>query len=212
MSSPKKVGRITKFSPPPGTIRRSNYREKSFDSLMLDFDSRCAYSMQHSKRVGDEGLQVDHFNPRKKKDPVQEYSNLFPAIAHCNNRKEDFWPDTMEEYDKGKRILNPRKEQDYDEQLVEVKETGELIGLTTAARFHILKLDLNVQFLCDERHDRTNHALLTGELGTLSSALPTNVSALASNLATETSFMIPPIKLATTSQIAAAKELGLIRS
>jgi hypothetical protein len=172
---------------------------------MIDFDFRCAYSMQHSKRVGDDGLQVDHFNPTKKNDPIQEYTNLFPAIVHCNNRKSEYWPKTIAEYDAGKRILNPRRELDYNEQLVEIRETGELIGLTAAARFHILKLDLNVPFLSNERRNRTQHLELTDAIDKDSSVLPRRVADLSTNLKEETNFMIPPVRSATASEIMVAR-------
>ena len=200
MHSGSSSGRITTITKPSGTLRRQNLRDRAYDSLMVDFESRCAYCLQHAKRVGI--FEIDHFNPTKKNDPIQEYANLFPSIRHCNNRKLAFWPRSQAERNTGKRLLNPRKEQDYNVQLLEIRATGELIGTTPAARFHIWKLDLNAPFLCKERRDSTELRALTTVVGRMSGLEP-DVAQINNNVGTSAGFMISPIRYATSSEIEA---------
>jgi len=110
--------------------------------------------MQHEARSGP--LEVDHFDPRKKKLVNQEYENLFPASRQCNGKKRDRWP-TEEELRSGCRFLNPCEEMDYGEQIVEDARTHELIGLTIAARWHIRVCGLNAPLLVQERRKRASH-------------------------------------------------------
>jgi hypothetical protein len=107
---------------------------KAIDDLMVDFDGRCAYSMQHHSRAGK--LEVDHFDPRLKKDLWHHCDNLFPASRHCNGIKGDTWP-TKHEEQEGCRFLNPCLEQDYGEQIFERPDNHLLVGTTPAARWHI---------------------------------------------------------------------------
>ena len=122
--------------------------------LMRDFDGRCAYSMQHNKRCGQ--LEVDHFDPRRKKDLIQDYNNLFPASRHCNRKKSNTWP-TREELVAGCRFLNPCEEVDYGEQIFEDLDTHRLVGTTPAAIWHIRVCGLNADHLVYERRRREEH-------------------------------------------------------
>jgi len=80
---------------------------------MLDFEERCAYSMQHTYRAGGATcMEVDHFDPRKKLDEIQKYPNLFLATRHCNGAKRDRWPNNHERK-LGVRFLNCCSEVDY---------------------------------------------------------------------------------------------------
>ena len=128
MSSSKKP-RIKRGQPPKKRIKRRNYRD-ALTELIRDFEARCAYSMQHQSRGG--RLEVDHFDPRRKKDLIQSYANLFPASRHCNGKKSDTWPNKAERA-AGCRFLNPCEEMDYDEQIFEDPTTHELVGVTPAA-------------------------------------------------------------------------------
>lgn len=110
--------------------------------------------MQHQTRSGP--LEVDHFDPRQKKDLIQRFENLFPASRHCNGKKSDTWP-TKAELAAGCRFLNPCKEMDYGEQIFEHPRTHELVGVTTAARWHIRVCGLNADHLVQERRRRTEH-------------------------------------------------------
>lgn len=121
---------------------------------MRDFGGRCAYSMQHSSRAGK--LEVDHFDPRRKKDLIQEYRNLFPASRHCNGKKSDTWPNKAEAA-AGCRFLNPCEEMDYGEQIFEDVATHRLVGTTPAAVWHIRMCGLNADHLVDERRRRARH-------------------------------------------------------
>lgn len=101
--------------------------------------------------------EVDHFDPRKKQDKIQQYSNLFPADRRCNRAKGAQWP-TDEEQKLGIRFLNCCEEVDYGECIFERPETGELVGTTVAARYHIEALRLNCPELCRLRKKRTRTA------------------------------------------------------
>ena len=57
-------------------------------------------------------MEIDHFDPRKKEDFIQQYENLFLAKRHCNGAKSKFWPSGAEQA-LGLRYLNPCREQDY---------------------------------------------------------------------------------------------------
>lgn len=118
---------------------------------MDDFGFRCAYSMVHVKVISDREMEVDHFDPRRKRRCG--YDNLFPAYALCNSAKGDTWPGREEE-ELGVRFLNPCEETDYGKQLFEDPATHELIGTTTAARYHIEMLDLNNPSLVLHRKER----------------------------------------------------------
>lgn len=102
---------------------------------------------------------VDHFDPRKKNDKIQQYSNLFPADARCNLTKGDRWP-TKEEQALGIRFLNCCEEVDYGECIFEEPKTGRLIGTTVAARYHIESLQLNCPELCRFRRERARTAIV----------------------------------------------------
>src|SRR5260370_37031108 len=112
MSSSKKV-RVRRGPPPAKPIKRHRYRD-AMPELMRYFQSRCAYSMQHRERAGD--MEVDHFAPRRKKDLIQKYANLFLASRHCNGKKGANWPSKAEQA-AGCRFLNPCEEMDYGEQI-----------------------------------------------------------------------------------------------
>lgn len=105
------------------------------------------------------GLEVDHFDPRKKSHFVQEYSNLMPATRRCNGRKGDQWP-TPEDIKQGFHFIDPTKELDYGFQIFEDPVTHKLVGTTPAAKFQIRVLGLNDEFFVRQRLDRTRMRLL----------------------------------------------------
>lgn len=83
MSSSTK-GRVVRRNIPTETITADNHR-KFWTNLDADFESRCAYSMQHTYRAGGERcMEIDHFNPTKRYDRTQSYHNLFLSTRHCN--------------------------------------------------------------------------------------------------------------------------------
>ena len=99
-------------------------------------------------------MHIDHFDPSKKKNKKQDYANLRPACAHCNVRKGAKAP-LPKDQERGIRLLDCRTEHDYDVQIFEIAETGELVGKGTAARYHIEVLDLNAPYLVKQRRRRT---------------------------------------------------------
>lgn len=144
-------GRVKRGPAPFATLTRTTYR-KARPELRRDFNDRCAYCMRH---IGTETeMQIDHFDPRKKKDKIQVYDNLFLSDAHCNGAKQNMWP-TDEEQRLGCRFLNCCDEQDYGESIFEDPRTHELVGTTPAAIYHIDAIDLNDPELIDARKRRS---------------------------------------------------------
>ena len=143
-------GRVTRGPAPRVKLTEKRYR-KALPELRRDFGDRCAYCMKHLATESE--MQVEHFDPRQKKDKIQNYSNLFLAGAHCNGAKHDAWP-TKEEQELGCRFLNCCEEQDYDGVIFEDPETHLLVGTSVAARYHIETIDLNDPGLVAERKKR----------------------------------------------------------
>ena len=157
---------------------------------MRDFDGRCAYSMQHHRRCGK--LEVDHFDPRKKKDLIQCYDNLFPASRHCNGKKSDHWPNQAESA-AGCRFLNPCHELDYGGQIFENSDTHRLVGTTPAAVWHIRMCALNADHLVNERARRAVYQdQLKNKAIRVKRAID-EVVELIRNFRTEVETMIPEI-------------------
>lgn len=142
--------RIIRKNLPNKVLTKTTYRE-AWDCLALDFESRCAYSMQHVYRAGGRScMEVDHFNPHKKQNSIQEYKDLFPATRHCNLSKRDRWPSNKDR-EVGIRFLNCCDEIDYDVHILEDPDTHELVGMTPAGKYHIRNCDLNAPHLVQER-------------------------------------------------------------
>lgn len=158
---------------------------------MRDFGCRCAYSMQHQERAGGL-LEVDHFDPRKKKDLIQDYNNLFPASRHCNGKKSDHWPNHAEKV-AGCRFLNPCEETDYGEQIFEDVVSHRLVGTTPAAKWHIRMCALNAHHLVAERKKRAEYWRLLNERCVQLSEASEEVLDLIRSLRKETCTMIPAI-------------------
>ena len=160
MSNSRKQ-RVKRGPPPKKPIKRRN-PASCLPELLRDFEERCAYSMQHTCRAGK--LEVDHFDPRRKKDLIQNYNNLFPASRHCNGKKSDTWPNKAERA-AGCRFLNPCEEMDYGEQIFEDPVTHRLLGTTPAAVWHIRVCGLNADQLVAERKRRADHWKTLNKLG-----------------------------------------------
>jgi len=138
----------------PKNITKSNYRKRSLPALRRDFKDRCAYSDLHMDFAGGLAcMDVDHFNPKLKKRPKQSYSNLFLSSRHCNGAKNDYWP-SAEDRKLGLRLLNPCKETEFPEHIVENPQTGKLEGKTPAGKWHIRIFGLNEDFLVRHRLQR----------------------------------------------------------
>ncbi len=189
MSSSKKR-RVKRGLPPKKPIKRHKYAS-CLPELMRDFAGRCAYSMQHFSRSGK--LEVDHFDPRKKKELVQDYNNLFPASRHCNGKKSDTWPNKAEAA-AGCRFLNPCEEMDYGEQIFEDPATHRLAGRTPASIWHIRICALNADHLVDERKRRAEHVRTLSKKGILQvKGSQGEVAELIRSFREEVRLMIPEI-------------------
>lgn len=151
--------RIKRGRGPKGKMKDWNYRARALPYLQKDFDSRCGYSMRHESRAGLTCIEVDHFNPKAKSSIRNRYSNLFFAFRSCNNKKRDHWP-TAAMKRAGIYFIDPTKERDYDFQIFENLETGELIPTTRAAEYHIEMLGLNDETFMRERRERTQLRIL----------------------------------------------------
>jgi len=179
----------------PSTLRKAK------PALMRDFKGRCAYSMQHWKRAGGKTcMEIDHFDPRTKSEPIQHYENLMLATRHCNRAKVDIWPTETEEK-AGIRFLNPCMEPDYGVHMVEDQVTGKLIPLTPAGTFQIYMCDLNAPHLMIERQQRTRiiAALHTRSPG--SGSAPAEEAAMRQILREELRSMIPKILLRDATSV-----------
>lgn len=147
-----KKGRIARGDAPKCKLTKTTYR-KALPELRRDFKDRCAYCMRKIATISE--MEIDHFNPTKKNDKIQRYSNLFLADKHCNNFKDNTWP-AVSLRRKGVRFLNCCKEVDYGGVIFEDNTTHELIPVTPAARYHIDYLDLNNDGLVKIRKKRSD--------------------------------------------------------
>lgn len=147
--------RIVRSHFPKRELTIWTYRENAWDCLALDFSERCAYSMQHRSRAGGRtGLEIDHFNPKKKRDHIQEYTNLFLATGHCNRMKGDRWPNKRD-FQNRLRFLNCCKETDYGVHIFEDPDTHEVVGVTPEGTYHVRHCDLNARHFVEERKRRS---------------------------------------------------------
>ena len=143
-SSPPRVVRND-----PGLVFRKTKYRKALSYLLSDFENRCAYSMEYVGPLA----EVDHFNPHRKNDKIQDYQNLFPSSRHCNGKKGSSWP-SEEMQSNGIRFLDCTKEADYGECIFENLDNHELVGTTPAAKWQISQMDLNAPFLVRKRRQR----------------------------------------------------------
>lgn len=152
----KSSGRIKKLKNPLKKNLTDNTYRQAKPFLERETGGRCCYSMLHKDNAGgDRAMDVEHIKPRKKlKVKPHRYSNLLYCSRHCNSMKGEKWPN-KEELQMGFRFLNPAIEQDYNTHIVEDRETGVLVGLTPAGRYHIENCDLNADHLIKARRGRT---------------------------------------------------------
>jgi hypothetical protein len=138
-------------------------------------------------------MESDHFDPKLRGAQRHKYGNLFPAVHHCNNRKRDYWP-TVGDVKKGIRYLNCCDEQDYGEQIFENPDTHELVGVTSAGRFHIDQCDLNAPHFVRERRERSALRAFLQELPVLVSTDFVTAKTSIQQLREDVELMIPPIQ------------------
>ena len=138
-------------------------------------------------------MEVDHFNPNKKAEPIQQYSNLFLSSRHCNGAKRDRWP-TGRDREAGIRFLNCCEEADYGLHIFEDPDDHTLVGVTPAGKYHVRNCDLNAPHLVLERDRRARlWALLESQRITIKKDLPSMLQHLEV-LKDEVEKMIPKIE------------------
>ena len=187
--------RISRRNSVGRTFTNNTIRE-AYPYLLEDFKGRCAYSMQHVQTIGDVAMNIDHFDPRKKRKKRQAYSNLNLASSQCNISKSNNWP-TRQQRLSGARFLNPCKEKDYGVHIFEDPTTHELVGRTVAGNYQILMCNLNAQHFVLERTERTALAKILLEFGKIKSDSAT-VQQSISQLRQSYARKIPPIPPPTT--------------
>ena len=149
--------------------------------------------MRHLPSRGQRFIEIDHFDPRKKKDFIQKYSNLFLSDRECNGNKSNIWPTTKQRKAEI-RFLNCCEEMDYGEHIKEDPHTHELIGFSPAALFHISILDLNAPHLVKERARRHRfRSMLQSTPILLRDGVPYSDFRFVDELRALTDEMIPPI-------------------
>ena len=136
-------------------------------------------------------MEIDHFDPRKKKAFLQQYENLFFASRHCNGAKGAEWPKTDDQA-LGLRYLNPCQEQDYGEHIFEDTPTRRLVGVTPAGKYHIRMCDLNADHFVAERRERAEiWELLRAAATVKRNQMPQMAADLAKALRQQAEYMIP---------------------
>jgi len=182
--------RVVRGTPPKGNLRK-DYR-KALPELLRDFQSRCAYSMQHERFAGGRlAMEVDHHDPTIREFERNRYENLYLSTRHCNNKKRKNWP-TPALKKLGIRFLDCCKEQDYGVHIFEDLKTHLLVGATPAGIYHIRMCDLNAPHFVRERQTRSEFIqLLTNTPAIVRSRSDTK--AILDQLNPFIRDMIPPI-------------------
>lgn len=136
-------------------------------------------------------MDIDHFDPRKKGDFIQQYGNLFWATRHCNGANWKCWPSATEQA-LGLRYLNPCEEQDYGEHILEDPGTHLLVGVTPTGKYHIRMCDLNADHFVAERRERAEiWELLRTAMTVKRNQMPELTADLAGALRKQAENMIP---------------------
>lgn len=189
MARNKRIPRIHRGSAPRGV--RLNDRKKIFPHLLEVFEHRCAYSRRHEFWTGTSCLDIDHFNPTLTGKARDRYDNLMVATHLSNMAKKRIWP-SLSDRRKGFRVLNPCKEQDYENHLFEDPVSHRIVSSTIPGRFHIFACNLNDESYVWERTRRANLRAQLLQLRILPMPLE-EISHLVSEFSTLLEVMIPPI-------------------
>lgn len=145
--------RIQRQESPPVMRGRTGYRNAE-PHLRRDFGFRCAYCGVHEQiKGGPQAFCIDHFKPRSRGGPVNDYTNLYWVCIPCNMIKHDKWP-TNDQLRRGYRFADPCREQDAGIHFIESND-GLLQPLTPCGEYHIATLRLNRSWLQQHRRDRT---------------------------------------------------------
>ena len=145
--------RIQRQELPPVMRGRTGYRNAE-PHLRRDFGFRCAYCRVHEQiKGGPQAFCIDHFKPRSRGGPVNDYTNLYWVCIPCNMIKHSKWP-TSEQLRRGYRFAYPCREQDAGIHFIE-SDDGVLQPLTPCGEYHIATLRLNRSWLQQHHQDRT---------------------------------------------------------
>ncbi|MXY26781.1 HNH endonuclease [Candidatus Poribacteria bacterium] len=175
--------RIRRRASPPKMQGRMGYRNAE-PYLRQDFDYRCAYCGAHEQlKGGPHAFCVDHFKPRSKRGPVNDYSNLYWVCIPCNMIKHDKWP-TSKQRRRGYRFADPCREMDYGVHFLESDE-GFLKPITACGEYHISMLRLNRAWLQQHRQERTRKWTRFTEASQLYEELKRIIEARPTNAATQ---------------------------
>src|SRR5580698_9309861 len=102
--------------------------------LRLDFRQRCAYCEQTESYLrGDQFFEIDHYKPKRFKELLADYQNLYYSCQTCNRYKSDTWPSDNQLSD-GFRFSDPCGEDMYVEHFRETAD-GVLEAITNCGRF-----------------------------------------------------------------------------
>ncbi len=115
-----------------------------FDEIAEDCQKRCIYCDITLEEDGFEGMQLDHFRPRKHYSTlVNVPSNLVLSRSHCNRLKSDHWPAQASEHCHNGRIgfVDPFEEERCT--VFCVDDSGQVIALKGPAEYIIKLLILN---------------------------------------------------------------------
>ena len=123
--------------------------------LRQDFLHRCAYCLRHEFFVGGEaGCVIDHHRPQggafARPDLTSVYENLYWCCNECNGIKSDTWP-TPEEFEAGRRFLDPCQPEDDHDLHWRIEEDGSLMALTSVGEYTIDNLVLGREGLVYHR-------------------------------------------------------------
>ena len=175
--------RIHRQESPPAMRGRTGYRNAE-PYLRRDFNYRCAYCGVHEQlKGGPKAFCIDHFKPRSKGGPVNDYNNLYWVCIPCNIIKHDKWP-TEEQQRQGYRFADPCREQDSGVHFVE-SDNGLLRPLTPCGEYHVSTLRLNRAWLQQHRQDRTRKWARFTEASQLYEELKQIIEARPTNAATQ---------------------------
>ena len=175
--------RICRREAPPVMRGRTGYR-KAEPYLRRDFDFRCAYCSVHEQITGGtQSFCIDHFKPRSRGGPVNDYTNLYWVCIPCNMIKHNKWP-TSEQLRRGYRFADPCREQDAGIHFIE-SDDGLLQPLTPCGEYHIATLRLNRSWLQQQRRDRTQKWTRFNETYQLQVELERAIEARPANDATQ---------------------------
>jgi hypothetical protein len=124
------MARFSRSLNPPLYSDYKKYRQL----LRVDFRYRCAYCERTESYLrSEEVFEIDHFKPKRFRELLANYQNLYYSCHKCNLYKSDTWPSDTE-LSEGFRFSDPCAEDMYVEHLRETAD-GKLEALTNCGQF-----------------------------------------------------------------------------